>query len=229
MRASPLVSTAHALGSTGLLKEPLPLLQVPGTISWSRGALGSGLCRRAGSSMNCGMGLLLTHKEFGICQEFFSVLLASFFSLSVASGPFVSCPWVLRIYSLGVFVTTDSYLIAVPLGSVEGGSGGSPVTCIFHAEKSDGEQETGLLGWVVGFRVLALGTWGFLNPLRLLSPVLRCLIFPKATSEFFDEIKRTQICCQKFSGGEVWLLLPNNWETNFSSRMNQVILIYLRA
>ena len=43
------------------------------------------------------------------CQEFFIVLLVSFFFLLVASGPFVSCPWVLRISSLGVFVIRDSY------------------------------------------------------------------------------------------------------------------------
>lgn len=39
-------------------------------------------------------------------------------------GPFVSCPWVLKIYFSGVFVPSGSYFISVSLGSPEGGSGG---------------------------------------------------------------------------------------------------------
>lgn len=37
-------------------------------------------------------------------------------------GPFCLLPLALRIYFLGVFVTSGSYFISVPLGNIEGGS-----------------------------------------------------------------------------------------------------------
>lgn len=62
-----------------------------------------GTLERKKFSMTCGIYLFLIYEEFRVCQEFFIVLLTSFFSLSVAGGPLVSCPGVLRIYSLVVF------------------------------------------------------------------------------------------------------------------------------
>lgn len=158
--------------------------------------------------------LFLIYKEFRICQEFFIVLLTSFFSLLVAWGPLVSCPWVLRIYSYVVCFISGSHFISVPLGNTKEGSRlGLPWREYFIRSSQTESWRRAFLVLIVGFLWLLdpgseeSGFWACFW--ATVFPALRhAWFFPRVTLEFFDEDKRTCTCCQKLNGGEIWLLLP---------------------
>lgn len=117
-----------------------------------------GTSERKKFSMTCRIYLFLIYEEFRICQEFFIILLTSFFSLSVAWGPLVSCPRVLRIYSLVVFFYQWLTHLSTTRQYWRREQDWSPLAWIFHKEQSDGELETGLLGFDHRFP-LTPGSW----------------------------------------------------------------------
>ena len=128
-----------------------------------------GTLERKKFSMTCGIYLFLIYEEFRVCQEFFIVLLTSFFSLSVAGGPLVSCPGVLRIYSLVVFFFISGSYISAPLGSIEGESrAGLPWReCFIRSRQMESWRQaflvliTGFL-WLLGPGSGAGGIWACL-------------------------------------------------------------------